>query len=254
MHSAMFRGWIGHHRRYPKRHRFRYPITLFYLDLAEVPEIGDAAGIGVENRWRPLQFRRSDYLGPTHLPLDTAVRDLVELRLGIRPSGPVRLLTNLRYFGFCFNPVSFYYCFDLGSRLQSIVAEVNNTPWGERHSYVLRVNEAHRQLHFQLRKDFHVSPFMPMDIDYRWRFSQPAENLSVCMANFRGGKKLFSANLHLKRQPLTAKNLRPLLWQFPWQTHRILTAIYWQAFKLFLKRTPFFDHPKHQRTMEEEST
>jgi len=248
VYSAIYRGWVGHHRRKPKPHRFAYPLTLFYLDLDEIPLLQNHAKIGTGRRWRPIQFRRSDYLAPSDLPLKTAVLNLVETRLAIRPEGAVRMLTNLRYFGLCFNPVSFYFCFDNSDRVQAVVAEINNTPWGERYSYALRTDRTDRRGRFHLRKKFHVSPFMPMDMDYDWRFGEPGQKLSVSMINRHAGEKIFSAHLQLTRKPLTADAVRSLVRQFPWQTHRILLAIYWQAFRLYLKRTPFHNHPKHSRS------
>ena len=151
---------------------------------------------------------REDFLGPADRPLKEAVCDRVDQQLGIRPDGPVRLLTCLRHFGHSFNPVSFYYCFAAdGETLEHVVAEVNNTPWGEQHCYVLDAATALRDggwLEFGLAKAFHVSPFMPMDIDYRWALSRPGEKLSVYMANSKDGEKIFDATMALERQPISA--------------------------------------------------
>ena len=159
----------------------------------------------------------------------------------------MRLLTHLRYFGYCFNPVSFYYCFDSEDHhVESIVAEVNNTPWGERHVYVLSAGQQHDGVtgrNLALRKRFHVSPFMPMDIDYDWRFSEPADTLSVHMKNDRAGRHLFDATLRLERRPISAKNLASILLRFPVMTLGVVAAIYFEALRLWLKRTPLFDHP-----------
>ena len=111
----------------------------------------------------------------------SAARDAVERSTGRRPTGPVRMLANLRYFGHVFNPVCFYYCFDpAGERVESVVADVNNIPWGERHAYVLdRGHRRGRVLHGDFAKQIHVSPLMGMDQSYRFSATEPGERLQV---------------------------------------------------------------------------
>jgi hypothetical protein len=195
-------------------------------------------------------LRRKDHLGDPDLPLDVAVRDLVEARTGRRPGGSIRLLTHLRYFGYCMNPVSFFYCCEPGeSEPRTIVAEVHNTPWNERHCYVLdaeaNLGSARRQ-RYRFRKDFHVSPFMPMDHEYDWRFSAPGERLAVHMINRREGRIVFDATMGLRRRPITAANLARVLARHPFMTGKVISAIYWQALRLWMKRLPFHPHPKHR--------
>lgn len=245
MNSRIYKGWVRHRRSAPTANRFRYRIFMLYLDLAELPQLFDTVPLWSARRRALAQFRRSDYLGPADLPLDEAVRTLVEARLGRRPSGPIRLLTHLRYFGYCFNPVSFYYCYDsAGEKLETIVAEITNTPWGERHAYVLdAAGDAQRLKRFAFDKQFHVSPFLPMDMQYEWRFNAPAEHLFVHMQNFREGQPMFDATLSLNRVPWRAAALVGLLASFPLMTVRVAAAIHWQALRLWLKKIPVYDHP-----------
>lgn len=220
---------------------------MLYLDLAELPGLFDRVPCFSARRPALAWFRRADYLGPASCPLDQAVRDRVEHATGERPGGPIRLLTHLRYFGYCMNPVSFYYCFDTdGKTLKWVVAEINNTPWDERHAYVLAVDRAERTGRawaWRFRKAFHVSPFMPMDMDYDWRFDAPGESLHVHMDSTRVGERSFAATLSLERRPLTAATLNLALVRFPLITLKVTTMIYWQALRLWLKRTPFYVHP-----------
>jgi DUF1365 family protein len=204
-------------------------------------------------------------------PLDDSVRSLVELSTGRRPNGPIRLLTQVRCFGYLMNPVSFYYCFDeAGSRVETVVAEVNNTPWGERHCYVLDATRREsdsddsaeassfapfevvrsssgstgsRHLRFEHEKRFHVSPFMQMDMSYRWRIAEPGNSLTVHIENWQSDRRLFDCTFHLKRRPMTGGQLARVLVRHPFMTGKFVGAIYWQALKLWWKGCPFVPHP-----------
>ena len=239
--SAIYVGRLSHARFAPAPHSFSYRLYMLYLDLDELAAGLGSLLLGVE-RAGPLSFRRRDYLGDPHRPLKAAVQDEVERALGFRPLGPIRLLTQVRSFGYAFNPVSFYYCFDgSGQVLQAIVAEITNPPWGERHRYVLRADgQGARQ---QLRKAFHVSPFFGMDQAYDWRFSAPAEVLSVRMSNLEEGKRVFQAKLTLSRRPLSTPELLRVALRLPLMSWKVQAAIYLHALVLWLKRTPFYQHP-----------
>jgi DUF1365 family protein len=257
MESCIYEGIVRHRRLLPKPHEFSYRLFQVYLDLAEIDAVFE---LGFRRIWSNTgraiaEFRRSDYLGDPGTPLDQAVRDLVESRTGTRPEGPIRLLTNLRYFGYCMNPVSFYYCFDQAdSSPDVIVAEITNTPWGERHCYVLdeRRNSGTRfKKHYRFGKDFHISPFMAMDLDYAWSFTKPGKALGVHMSNFEKGDKIFDATLSLKRKEMSARSLVSTLLSFPFMTGKVITAIYFNALLLWLKRIPFHTHPaKIERSLE----
>ena len=212
--SGIYSGLLRHRRMRPVPHRFDYRLFMMYLDLDELPEVFRGRWFWSVRRTALARFRREDHFGDPWQPLDEAVRARVEQETGRAPEGPIRLLTHLRYFGHVFNPVSFYYCFDRDDQfVETIVAEVNNTPWGERHCYVLpqsmnRGNETHARYHPE--KVFHVSPFMEMDVDYDWRFNQPGERLTVHMENARDGEKVFDATLNLQRQEISAGSLARL--------------------------------------------
>lgn len=253
MKSCLYTGVIRHRRFAPRPHDFSYRIYLTLIDLAELPGLFDRFWLWSARRPALAWFRRADYHGDTARPLDAAVRDRVEQQTGQRPRGPIRLLTHIRYFGHNFNPVSFYFVFDESdSRLEYVVAEITNTPWDERHAYVLRLADAEhvgaQGFRWQFDKVFHVSPFLPMDMRYDWRFTAPGEQLAVHMENWRQGAVEFDATLTLRRVPITSGSLARALLAFPFITAQVSALIYWHALRLLLKRTPFFTHPKKLAT------
>ena len=247
MKSGIYFGQVRHRRMAPVAHAFNYRMFMLYLDLDELPGVFRGRWFWSARRASLARFRREDHLGHHRRPLDVCVRDLVEQQTGERPRGPIRLLTHLRYFGYVFNPVSFYYCFDEDdTRVECIVAEVNNTPWGERLCYVLPGSEdqgAGGHQRFRPQKQMHVSPFMPMDVDYDWRFSAPGKRLSVHMENAHGGRKIFDATLKLEREEIGSAALARALAAYPLMTFKVIAAIHWQALKLWWKGAPVYDHP-----------
>lgn len=309
--SCLYVGRVRHRRFTPVENAFTYSGAWLYLDLSELDAVFANRWLWSTRRAALARFRREDHLafpddiipsaldaedwsqqtersfgrrpdrnGDLLAPLDTTVRDLVEATGTPRPQGPIRLLTQPRYFGFAMNPVSFYYCFDAADQqVQTIVAEVNNTPWNERHCYVLDRSNAispgpapaaesvpdqpansveiphleaespivrstgAKRLRFQHAKRFHVSPFMQMDMDYRWSLVAPDRTLTVHIENWRDENRLFDCTLHLKRRPITGGQLAFSLIRYPFMTGKIAAGIYWQALRLWWKKCPFVPHP-----------
>ena len=250
MHSALYIGQLRHRRYSPRMHEFSYSLYMSYLDLSELDQVFAGRWFWSHRRAAFAWLKREDYLGDPDKAIDQAVRDKVEIETGNRPQGPIRLLTHLRYFGIGFNPVSFYYCFDAaGERIETIVAEITNTPWKERHAYVLcepQKGSSGQVSRYRMAKKFHVSPFMPMELEYDWCFGRPGESLGVHMVNLQAGRKVFDATLILKREEIGAASLAKALINFPLITLKVVAAIYWQALRLWAKRIPFHPHPSRR--------
>lgn len=245
--SCFYEGWVRHRRFEPVSHQFQYRIFMVYLDLLELPGIFESCRCWSATRWAPARFARRDYHGDASVPLDTAVRNTIQKITAHRPEGPIRLLTHLRYFGFCFNPVSFYYVFDpSGRRIEYILAEITNTPWSERRALVFSPGMnlgSDTTFRFRFSKDFHVSPFWPLDQQYDWRFGRPDSALIVHMKNRVADRVVFDATLSLKRLPIDSVNCSRMLMRYPLMTLRVLAGIHWQAARLHIKGAVFHPHP-----------
>ncbi len=252
MQSCIYEGTVRHRRFRPTPNKFQYRVFFMYLDLTELTQVFDCHPLWSVQQPNIAYLRRKDHFGDPQKPIDLAVRDLVAEKTGRRPRGPIRVLTHLRYFGYCFNPASFYYCYDRADeRVETIIVEIHNTPWGEVHCYVLNREQNEHPIknwrRHRFAKDFHVSPFIDMNIDYDWRFREPGAEINVHMIDFENGSKLFDASLALKRREINQWALTDVLIKYPLMTAKVTSMIYWQALRLLLKKTPVFIHPKKRK-------
>lgn len=249
MESAIYEGVVRHARRSPIRHEFRQRLALLYLDLDELDRVARVSRLlGIE-RLALASFRGADHLAGSGGALESRLRDRVEAELGRRPTGPIRVLTQPRVLGHVFNPLTLWFCHASDGRaLEAVVAEVTNTPWLERHCYVLDVANAprrHAAHEVRAAKRMHVSPFLDMDHEYVFRIRTPGRRLALQIANEQRGRRVFSASLALERRELTPGALRRNLATGALAPARAVAGIHWQALRLWMRGAPFHAHPSH---------
>ena len=244
--NYIYEGYIRHRRFTPFKNFFKYPIFMVYFDISKIEQLFKKKSI-IFNINKPsiVSFYRTDYHKSNIKCLDKAVRDTLKNKYKFIAKGPIRILTHLRYFGYCFNPVSFYYCFDKEDKqVESVMAEVTNTPWNERYTYFISDFDSKNNLKSTMEKKFHVSPFWDMEHIYDWVFTIPNQKIAVNMKNYKNNTKVFDATLKLIRKKLSLKNLLVQIMKFPFITIKVFLRIHWQAFRLWLKGATFYTHPK----------
>ena len=245
--NFIYKGQIRHRRFTPFNQKFTYKTFMCYFDISKIEKMFKRSIFWNINKWALVSYHRKDYHGDVNLNLDQAVRKTIREKTDYNPEGPIRLLTHLRYFGYCFKQVSFYYCFDKNDQeVEMIMAEVTNTPWNERHCYFIK-DKKHKNFTQSLKKEFHVSPFWDMKHDYEWYFSVPKDSINVNMINYKNEKKVFDATLTLKEKSvLSFNNLLLHSLRFPFITLMVFFRIHFQALKLWIKGATFYEHPKYK--------
>jgi DUF1365 family protein len=240
--SCIYQGLVQHRRHQPSGHNFSYKVFMMYLDTEEIDHVLAVSPFWSKEKPNLASFRRSDFLEPHDIGIKEAVCQLLEKEGHPSKIHRVRVLANLRYFGVNFNPIVNYYCFDQQDNLVYTVAEVTNTPWLEKHHYVIPYADNQSARNFE--KNFHVSPFMPMNMTYRWRNNQPDQKLFLHMENLdENGIRVFDATLSLERNEINRSSLSKFILLHPFMTLKVISGIYWEALRLWIKRNRFFPHP-----------
>ncbi len=257
LESAIFKGWVRHRRFFCEKkgelieqpHEFRYKVFMMFIRLDEIEQVLALSPLWSTKGLAPAKFSRKDFFGDPEQPLEDCVRDKVNQELKEPIDGPIFMLSNFRYFGYITNPLTVYYCYNKAHQLQALLLEVTNTPWGERQQYVIPCDPNKQKLRTQFNKAMHVSPFNPMNMQYHWYSNTPGKSLMIHMQNKliednqSTGNPVFDATLQLQREDISTESLNQVLYQYPMMTAKVISAIYWQALKLWFKKTPLYTHP-----------
>jgi len=236
--SGLFVGTVRHRRFSPVAHSFTYPLFMALLDIDRLSELMRVSSFTSYNRWNWASFADRDHLGEQGRPLRERLRSDAANRGVDLPDGRILLLTHLRYLGYCFNPISLFYCFDASERLQVVLAEVRNT-FGGMHTYWLRPERNSPTFRSAAAKALEVSPFMPMDLTYSFALTSPGDQLVAHVRALEGDDDVvFDATLALARRPWTALEIRRALTRHPVMTASVIVGIHWQAMRLWWKGAP----------------
>ena len=259
LHSCLYSGEVRHRRFSPIDHQFAYQLQMLALDADELSAGQLPAGLLGRQWWSPLRFREQDYLPGDPAPLKQRITEKVRTLGGDSHIARVLMLVQVRCFGFYFSPANFYFCYDDAQQCQSVLVEVSNTPWLEKHYYLLSMQEAAPVT----LKAFHVSPFMDLLMNYHWQLKAPqpdSDRLLIHIENRRPAKeqelrgpKLFDATLTMTRRPLSDAAKLQVRWSLSLMTLKVVAAIYWQALKLFAKRVPFVPYQKSAQSQNQRS-
>ena len=244
MESAIYVGTLRHQRFRPVRHEFTYPLFMPFLDIDCLPHLMNVSPLASYNRKNWISFQERDHFGDPAVSLrERLARNAQERGIAL-PAGQIFLLTHLRYLGYNFNPVSFFYFF-AQDELQMLMAEVSNT-FGETENYWLNSRceqSAANSKKYRFSKAFHVSPFMGMRQEYEWTFTPPSDRLISECLTYEGQRPIFSSTLTLNRRDWSRRELHRVVARFPWVTLKVIAAIHWQALRLMAKGVPVVSHP-----------
>lgn len=277
--SAIFTGTVRHRRFHPVQHALSYSAFMVWLNLDEANDVLCRSALWGQSIFSIARFRREDYFSLAGLPLSSTAENLklhvceaFRRETGLVPD-QICMMTNLRYFGYLINPVTFYYAYDADGQHLGILSEITNTPWDEKFHYTLLSRQAtanqashtantdnqrgitpeHTQQHadghqrhrYRFNKVFHVSPFNPLDMTYIWSMPEVTDECLIHMQTMNKGRLDFDATMTMNRHPMTSTVMRRILLQYPLMTMKVVWGIYSNALRLWLKKSPFYDHPEN---------
>lgn len=246
-----------HNRLAPKKNRFHYSVFMFYLDLDEIDGIAKKLRLLSRNRFNVFNFRDRDHLQlPKEAPdtrknVKQQITDYLRSHNVELGNGKIMLLTNLCTFGYQFNPVSFYYCFDESGAPICSVVEVCNTFHEMKPYFISKDQLTGNRFHLNTTKYFYVSPFIDMDTNFDFNLSIPGEKLNIKIDDYKEGERFFISTLTGKRKGLTDLRLLWYMLRFPFITLKVIILIHWQALILWRKKIPYYKKSENKHLQKE---
>lgn len=247
LESGVYQGVVSHKRFSPKFHSFSYKVSMIGLVLDELDDIKNQ-NILLGTQWfNPVRFYEKDYLKNEPGTLKQRITNKVKQLGGDWDGTKVLMIAQCRCLGIYFSPINFYYCFDKSNTCCLMLAEVSNTPWNQRYYYLVNMEPKTQESVKITKKAFHVSPFMALDMNYHWHVTTPGNKANVNIKNYdlSNKHKIFEANMILEKQLLSSLPIIKSWVSLPFTVIKIVTLIYWQAAKIFIKRIPFVNYQKH---------
>lgn len=246
--SKLYEGRVFHQRFRPRKHRLSYRVFSLLIDLEELEALDQAHRWFSYNRFSVLSFWDKDYGAGKNEPLIEYVRNALQSAGIVLTNGRVEMLCYPRLFGYAFNPLSVYYCYDANDELQVMLYEVSNT-FGERHTYLIEVDgTAGKTVRQSCPKAFYVSPFMDMKGKYDFRLSRPSDDITVRIDQCDEDGVMLKASFSGRAHEITDKNLMSMVLKYPLMTLKVIAGIHWEALKLWRKGLKFFDRPEPPNT------
>lgn len=241
LNSCLYETDVMHCRIRPKRHQFNSSLFMFYLDLDEIDRLENVSKLIGHNKNRIYNFMDKDHFDLDGTTIKEKVLNYLQDKVDTESIKKIMLLTNLRTFGYVFNPVSFYFCFDLQNKPVCVVPEICNTFREIKPFFIKDIEEGKNTFRSQQKKNFYISPFVSVDMPLDFKVRIPDEQLNIQIDDYDEQGKFLYATMSGRKVQLTKRNLILYSLKFPFVTLKIISLIHFHALLLWLKKVPYFE-------------
>lgn len=241
--NSLYIGKVFHKRHMPFEHAFTYRVFTLLLDLDDVPNLSKRIKFFSFNRFNLFSIHEKDHANRDGKPIRPWIEEAAKAKNIDLSNGKIYMLVFPRILGYVFNPITVYFCYGSDQKLKAVLHQVKNT-FGEQHGYLLPVEAEQPLIKQECEKIFHVSPFIHMDCEYKFRFAEPEEKLDFAIHQFQPEGKILTATWEGQRKDLNDKHLLKTLVTHPLLTLKIIVGIHWEALKLWIKGAKYISKPE----------